>query len=65
MLGDLESKWSKAGERGNKRAYNNRGSSRGDAETFHYKSTRKEDTRSSGNKLRSVTPPRQTRDLQH
>ncbi|KAJ4870949.1 Uncharacterized protein Rs2_47436 [Raphanus sativus] len=64
MYGDSEAKWAKTGEKGHKRGYNNGGATRGDEEGFRYKSTRKEDMRSGGNKGRSEFTRGQTSDGQ-
>ncbi|KAJ4881473.1 hypothetical protein Rs2_38528 [Raphanus sativus] len=64
MYGDSEAKWAKTGEKGNKRGYNNGGAPRGEDDGFRYKSNRKEDMRSGGNKGRSEYTKSQTSEVQ-
>ncbi|KAG2282233.1 hypothetical protein Bca52824_053453 [Brassica carinata] len=45
MVEESESKWMKVSERGNKRAYTNRGSYRGEGDASRHRSARRDDTR--------------------
>ncbi|KAF2575348.1 hypothetical protein F2Q70_00003529 [Brassica cretica] len=45
MVEESEFKWTKVPERGNKRAYTNRGNYRGEGDASRHRSARREDTR--------------------